>query len=485
MDLKQSLILTSQDRGVGQIIDFSHSEKIFGTFKNIRGATICESNIGNLESQLLKFDKAIFHLALSLQDNKLKKFLNRNLSDELDENDSLLNKISNSFNIGKIKEDINILLKKQMNNSKDNFSQKTIGILINSRYGKLIHAYYMFFKNLQKLYKSNNNIINGQFMNTSFHTINYHHKIIIQFIYLSFIKNDLIKIGESILDYIEFLIKFKLKTSLNGKYFLNLKYKERKEYKTKLNFKKKIFNKIINWFNLFDDYISYVKDNSSLGDIKNILEDYSNFNSESNEYIVETQSSFMFRINIQKCEFLKGKFSLTCKNYNDALFYFIRAAKKKSIVFDGLIKKRGLKHIYKLLIKLEKKYESFRLKNLRMEKEMKDYIKNKNKMHNKKFNIIRKPTNKTEKNMDITFVTFGEELEIIKTKIVEDIEECNAKQEKDVIILIDFNLYNNEENNIYTKTYKIDEFIEQTIIILNIFQKKIDLVYLFILINIK
>ena len=48
MDLKQSLILTSEDRGVGKIIDFSHSEKIFGTFKNIKGATICESNIGNL-----------------------------------------------------------------------------------------------------------------------------------------------------------------------------------------------------------------------------------------------------------------------------------------------------------------------------------------------------------------------------------------------------------------------------------------------------
>ena len=161
MNLKQSLILTSDDRGVGQIIDFSHSEKIFGNFKNIKGATICESNIGNLESQLLKFDKAIFHLALSLQDNKLKKFLNRNLSDELDENDSLLNKISNSFNVGRNKENINILLKKQMNNSRDNFSQKTIGILINSRYGQLIHSYYMFFKNLQKLYKSNNNIING------------------------------------------------------------------------------------------------------------------------------------------------------------------------------------------------------------------------------------------------------------------------------------------------------------------------------------
>ena len=34
-----------------------------------------------------------------------------------------------------------------------------------------------------------------------------------QYIYLSFIKNDLVKIGESILDYIEFLLKFKFKTS--------------------------------------------------------------------------------------------------------------------------------------------------------------------------------------------------------------------------------------------------------------------------------
>ena len=38
-------------------------------------------------------------------------------------------------------------------------------------------------------------------MNTNFHTINYYHKIIIQYIYLSYVKNDLVKIEESILDY--------------------------------------------------------------------------------------------------------------------------------------------------------------------------------------------------------------------------------------------------------------------------------------------
>ena len=39
-------------------------------------------------------------------------------------------------------------MKKQINKSKNNYSQKLIGILINSRYPRLIYAYYMFFKNL-------------------------------------------------------------------------------------------------------------------------------------------------------------------------------------------------------------------------------------------------------------------------------------------------------------------------------------------------
>ena len=54
---------------------------------------------------------------------------------------------------------------------------------------------------------------NGQFMNTLFHTINYYNKILIQYIFLSYDKNDLVKIGESILDYVEYLIKFKFKKS--------------------------------------------------------------------------------------------------------------------------------------------------------------------------------------------------------------------------------------------------------------------------------
>ena len=473
MDLKNAFIIISNDRKVEQIINYSYSEEIFREFKNKENAIICESNMGNIQSQLLKFDKAIFHLVLSLQDNKLKKFLKRNLTDEFDENDTLLKKISNIFNKEKIKEKSNILIQKQQNVNKEEFSQKLLGILINTRYCKLISAYYMFFKNIQKLNKTNKTI-KEQYINTIFHTINYYHKILIQYIFLCYIKNDLVKIGESILDYIEFLIKFKFKTSKNDKYFLKTNSPSNTKIIKKQEFKKKIFNKIINWFQIFDNYIKYTKKNSSISDIKNILDYYSKFeNSEStnSNLNLENQSIFMFRINIQKGDFLKAKFALYCKNYNDALFYFIRASQKKSIILDGLIKKRSIKHINKLLIKLGKKYENLGLKNLCMEKELKEFLDEKN--------LLKRSTNITQNEK----ITFGEEIENIKYSIQNVINSFNKKQGKDIIILIDFNNYSKKDDNIESKTYKIDRFIEQTIVILKNFLSSNDRFSLFIFDN--
>ena len=467
MDLKSSMILTSKDRELEKIIDYSFSESIFKNFKNKEGAIICQSNIGNLQSQLLEFDKAIYHLAMTLQDNDLRRFLSQNLTDEFDEDDSLLKLLSNSYSKRKNKEKRNKLVNKQMNNSKVNFSKKKIGILINTRYCRLIHAYYMFFKNIQKLQKSNNEKMSGQFMNTLFHTINYFHKIIIQFIYLSYVKNDLVKIGESILDYIEFLIKFKFKTSSNDKNFLKIYYRGNPEFQEKQKYKKKIFDKIISWFNLFDDYISYVKDNSSLNDTKCIVDDYShNLNTENYEFDLESQTVFMFRINIQRSNFLKGKFSLCCKNYNDALFYFMSAVKKNSIVIDGLIKKRSLKHIYKLLKKMKKKFEKLGLKNLYMDKEIKNYQQDKNKINHKSNIIELRNKYNLKKIKENENKTFGEEIEIINADIIQYINECNAKKEKDIMLLIDFNIYSKDEKNLNSKTSNIDSFIEETIFIL-------------------
>ena len=465
-DLKNAFLVTSKDRQIGEIINYSSSENIFRYFKNKEGVIICQSNIGNLQSRLLKYDKAIYHLVLSLQDNKLKRFLNKNLTDELDESDALLNKISYSFY--KEKEENNILSVKQFKSLKDTFSQKTIGVLINTRYSRLIYAFYNFFKNLQKLKKSDINIIKGQFINTNFHTINYYHKIIIQYIFLCFFKNDLVKIGESILDYIEFLIKFKFKSSLNDKDFLTFENKDKPEYKTKQEFKKKIFKTIINWFNLFEEYITHVKDNSTLSDLKSVIEDYSKkiLTSENTNFFLESQSSLMFKLNIQRYDFLRGKFCLSCQNYNDALFYFIRASQVKCIVIDGLIKKRSLKHIYKISLKIQKDYENFKLMHLFIEKELKPFKKDKIQFYNKDFQMRKRKSNIIGFKVKNT-VKFGEEIEKIKKYIIKNISESNEKQEKEILIMIDFNLYQDQEDNLYTKTYKIDVYIEQIKMILN------------------
>ena len=478
INLKGAMILTSKDREVKEIIDYSFSDKIFRNFKDKEGANICQSNIGNMQSQLFKYDKAIYHLALSLQDNKLKKFLDKNLNDEFDNNDYLLNKLSNFYLNNKKQRKNNKLLEKQINNSKNNFSQQLIGALINTRYNKLIQAYYTFFKNLQKIQKLNNdnNVINEQFMNTSFHTINYYHKILIQFIYLSSVKNDLIKIGESILNYLEFLIKFKFKVSPDNEYILNIRVRNKPEFKSKQEFKKKIFDKIIKWFNLFDDYISYVKTNSSLADSKCIINDfYHNINKDKFEFNLETQTAFMFRINIQKSNFLKGKFSLYCKNYNDALYYFIRSARKNNLVIDGLIKKKSLKHIYKLIIKMQKSCNKLGLFNLNIEKifnKKNEAFEEGNKLYNQKFRI---PNNKRRNGSriftDLKIITFKEEMERIKEDLIKDINEYDEKQEKNVIIIIDFNIYdsnnNIQEKNKNDNLNKIESFIEETQIILN------------------
>ena len=153
-NLKSAFILTSEDREVKEIIDYSFSEEIFRKINNKEGYIICQSNIGNLEGQLMEYDKAIYHLCLSLLDTKLKRFLNSNISDEFDESDFLLNKISNSFSKSKVKEKTNKLMKKQMNSTKEDFSQKDIGNLINNRYCRLVYFYFIFFKNLRKLQTS-------------------------------------------------------------------------------------------------------------------------------------------------------------------------------------------------------------------------------------------------------------------------------------------------------------------------------------------
>ena len=473
LNLKSALIFTSSDNELEHIIDYSNSGYIFNNFKNEEGSRLCQSNIGNLQSQLLKYDKAIYHLALSLQNVELKKFLSQTLSDELDESDYLLHKIEMNYDKNSKEKEMNKLARRQQNSKHKNFSQKIIGTLINSRYNKLIHIYFKFFGHIQK---SNYNYekLSGFFMHTNFHTINYYHKILIQYVYLCFISNDLVKIGESILDYIEFLIKFKLKTSKENKIILNINNKDFPEIKQKQDIKKKYFNKILSWFNLFDNYAKQINENSALGNYKDIIDAYThNLSSNNNEFNSGNQSAFLFQVNLQRYDFLKGKFALVCKNYSDAVGYLISAAKKKRIVVDGLIKKRALKNICKIAEKTKKNiikknisnfnfYETFIGLNLNNNNT------NKLSMSND-FNIIDEFEN--EENKDIKIIG---KMKIIMEHITDDLNECNEKQLKDIIILIDCN---------FSDKLTVDSYIDVTKTILINYLTNNDRIGVFLLIK--
>ena len=124
LNLKYAFKLTSKNQEVENIIKYVNSEYTFNDFNNKEGSTLCQSNTGNLQSRLNKYDKAIYHLALSLENFDLKKFLSSTLLDEFDESDSLLHKIELNYIKDKKEKKENILMKKQQKGKKVKFSQK-------------------------------------------------------------------------------------------------------------------------------------------------------------------------------------------------------------------------------------------------------------------------------------------------------------------------------------------------------------------------
>ena len=425
LDLKQALILTSKthhsNKPNEKIIEYSTSQCTFENVKNKEGSYICQSNIGNLNFLCFYYDKAIYHLCLSLQIPHLKKFLSKTLNDELDVSDSLLHLIDSQYNKNFPKEITNQLVKQQQQRSAhQTYSQKSIGNLINTRYNKLIHIYFKFFSMLKKS-KRKVDDLNGMYLHNQYTTIPHFHKVLIQYVYLCYVSNDLVKIGESVLDYIEFLLKFKLssiksKKDIYSKHLSNIPY-----YKNIQELKKGIFNKISNWFDLYDHYVTHVSENTTLGNDKCVIDLYnnnttSNTSTNNNEVLnskshdngtYQNQSVFLFKINIQRGNFLKGKFAFKCKDYTDAVHYFTLACSNSLLVYDGLIKRKALQNLNKLIIKLEKKLK----KNM--------FQGNNNKLYTDNVNGYLK------------------DISIIKNEMLSDLGNLRTKRAKDLIVIID------------------------------------------------
>lgn len=106
-------------------------------------------------------------------------------------------------------------------------------------------------------------------------------------------------------------------------------------------------------------------------------------------------------------------------------------------------------------------YKELGLDNQNMNKKLKEY-------KQYKLNICDKFGKKRSdnfRNKDAT--TFGDKIKKIKLDILQDINESKDKQERDIIILIDFNLYTFNEENLASNACRIDAYIEESKVILN------------------
>jgi hypothetical protein len=105
--------------------------------------------------------------------------------------------------------------------------------------------------------------------------------------------------------------------------------------------------------------------------------------------------------------------------------------------------------------------------NLSCNKKMMEYEKMKNLPLNmkdlRKSNYFKNNSNIKGRKNENDF-SFREEINNIKNEIIKDISDSNIKQAKDIIILIDFNIYEQELNN---SINNVELFIDQTKTILN------------------
>ena len=102
------------------------------------------------------------------------------------------------------------------------------------------------------------------------------------------------------------------------------------------------------------------------------------------------------------------------------------------------------------------------MNKLSLNEKYNEFEKSKEKINQKK--ISSKNKNIGNINEELRF-TFNEEIQIIKNGLVKNISECNAKKEKDIIIIVDFNIYKKRDNN-EINIHIIDAFLTEIKIIL-------------------
>ena len=141
--------------------------------------------------------------------------------------------------------------------------------------------------------------------------------------------------AESILEYNEFLIKYKLKVSSSNNNNDLVTISEDIKHEKLI-----IFDLIVKNFEEFDKKLENLKASNSAEYFKNYLEILKNNKKENFDLIIETPSMIL----CQRCNYLKGKFSRYCGHNVKALDFFFKS-RETQIICDASIIKKSINQI--------------------------------------------------------------------------------------------------------------------------------------------
>lgn len=370
--------LKSQANNDNYVINVKKTEDDQNRCKNIKNE---EKNFFNLDK--LKHSKDLQHQIIKehklfIKNENLENIISTH-SKYSNNEDRTNNDIENNYNTNQDERDSSII------------TDLTPLYNIKSRYPKLIYSFKEYFKGLRELIK-NKTIDKMKFckdilMYYKYFNLSHFENIILLYLYESILQNNIKRQAEAILEYIDFIISYKIKT---------IKFFEKFDYNTldcsnyfDMNFFLFLFNLDnfnVDAGNLHEDkrfekrFIDEIKQNNKnllIGYMEklkfffSVLEKYSTFfTSEFNsdyyksfiEIITEKRiddldlTEMPNTVIIMKFYFLKGRLAKVCGHYQKSLEFFYKS-RESFIISDGEIIVETNKKIKKIYCYLIKKIE--------------------------------------------------------------------------------------------------------------------------------
>lgn len=359
---------TDEVKNDNQMLNYIFSRTTFKDVKNIKGQNLCDSNIGNLCLQMMKYDKSIFHLSKSINEYSLIISLLNDINkyySSIKEIKTVCSRLNSDIpdEYVKIKKiELNFLIKgnklddrfpKILKAYKNYFEFVILYMLISKKinremnlYNKLGHEkqdlilsyftlnpYSTYYKIKQSLSSNNNQTIENLlifekdiFCSTGQINLIQYENYILQFLTYSYLVNKFKQAILCLLEYIEFLLNFKFPSIEE----YNQLYKQgRVIKKDEIEMTcKKIYESI-------GEIEVYIRRNNTT-DKENYIDFMKNFQSSIEDLPLNTNLFTEVPISIvnSKLNLLKGKFYERIGKYAKSFEFYYKEFNNKNYIID-------------------------------------------------------------------------------------------------------------------------------------------------------